>query len=1231
MREIAIFSFWLLAAAPFIDCIIIIPVSPTCDYYNESCTTISDVVEFLYTEANSSESINLILFPGSHFLADPWFLHSSLECTVTAESLYSRPTLTCAKLAHVSLSGSSTIYIEGIELHDCTFLNEMSTLLLNYSSFHANGDHYIHVNNSNASILNTELFIPLHIFYSDVTLMNLSLTNNHLSNVYQNHSSTTAVLTISNSMVSMSDVNIANNSVGKYDRVIIVNNSTLSISSRFMMTENIGILISGSSSVLTMSGSITISDNCGLLQLTSCKLTLIGHLNITNNYQMACCPEPSELGLITTRNSTAMYQGDIHVNDNMLGAFCIDQSQANFFGRMFLSGNTGDRGGAVFASNSFVNFDSLVSITNNTAATFGGAFYTYQSTLTFTNTSLISHNRAGKSGGGFFLYLSQINFHQKMDIQRNIANNGGGIYAISSRVRFYTKDVNQQVNITIAYNQAQNGNGGGIYLSTNSKIQLLKFDRDLLFYDTNDSLISVHFIENNATMKGGGIFVDDHTDFPSCTPTDELLSDCFIQILEVYSYSPPNGRSDRSTNVFFLKNSAKNGNSFYGGLTDRCKKSFFSQSKFSTIYKIYDPDLYDRYSDPLSVRFCSNYSSDIHKGQSINISVAAYNQNLQKVPARVFLKVNSGHGGLKEGQDIETVSNTCSNINFNVISSQTSENLIIYAEGPCLDSQLSSLTLPISFKHCPIGFQLSESSTECVCDSSISTFTCDVESETVIRFKNNSWVNYVNMSNASGLLIYPYCPYDYCQPPSQPISIDFNNIDNGSDSQCAFKRSGILCGGCQDGLSLVVGSSNCKKCGNFTLLLVIPIATAGIILVFMIMFLNFTVDVGTINGLILYCNTMAVLNSNPKTTYTDFLIEWINLGLGFETCFYNGMDEYSRAWLELAFPFYLITLVIIMMTTSEKSSKLARLLGSSNPVAALATLIFISYARLLRASMNIISLGILTYPNGRLEYVWLVDANILYLRGKHVPLFLAGAVILIISMTYTFFLMLQHLIPCECTKAIKWLDSPKLKSFMDAYHAPFLPAFRGWCGLLLLYRFIVFLVASLNYNGDQEINLLCVAILSFATISIKNMCGKIYKTWVSHIETVFLLNLGFFSVAEMYVRQMNDNLVTFLYVSHCVAIATLLCIFLIHLDMKFKLVAKLTKIRRQKPSEPISEVTASVGTISTEYMSTSVHYSSISDSNGRSGSKTGSQITSIQQDNREVKSFDELREELLDF
>ena len=45
------------------------------------------------------------------------------------------------------------------------------------------------------------------------------------------------------------------------------------------------------------------------------------------------------------------------------------------------------------------------------------------------------------------------------------------------------------------------------------------------------------------------------------------------------------------------------------------------------------------------------------------------------------------------------------------------------------------------------------------------------------------------------------CPFDYCLP----YSSDLNLSDR--DSQCQFKRSGLLCGQCQQDYSSIFGSS----------------------------------------------------------------------------------------------------------------------------------------------------------------------------------------------------------------------------------------------------------------------------------------------------------------------------------------------------------------------------------------------------------------------------------------
>ena len=110
----------------------------------------------------------------------------------------------------------------------------------------------------------------------------------------------------------------------------------------------------------------------------------------------------------------------------------------------------------------------------------------------------------------------------------------------------------------------------------------------------------------------------------------------------------------------------------------------------------------------------------------------------------------------------------------------------------------------------------------------------------------------VKKGEAFTVLIHPNCPFDYCYSLTKEVSINLN-VANGADAQCQFNRSGILCGSCQQGFSLSLGSSRCLQCHRYRPLVfaVILLASllAGIVLVTMLLVLNMTVADGLINGL----------------------------------------------------------------------------------------------------------------------------------------------------------------------------------------------------------------------------------------------------------------------------------------------------------------------------------------------------------------------------------------------
>ena len=93
----------------------------------------------------------------------------------------------------------------------------------------------------------------------------------------------------------------------------------------------------------------------------------------------------------------------------------------------------------------------------------------------------------------------------------------------------------------------------------------------------------------------------------------------------------------------------------------------------------------------------------------------------------------------------------------------------------------------------------------------------------------------------------------------------------------------------------------------------------------------------------------------------------------------------------------------------------------------------------------------LEYPTYN-RSVWLYDANIDYLAGKHIPLFImAVLVFLFLFLPYILLLLFgQWLQALSHLRLFSWVNSARLKPFMDSYHAPCKAKHRYWPGLLLV-------------------------------------------------------------------------------------------------------------------------------------------------------------------------------------
>lgn len=491
----------------------------------------------------------------------------------------------------------------------------------------------------------------------------------------------------------------------------------------------------------------------------------------------------------------------------------------------------------------------------------------------------------------------------------------------------------------------------------------------------------------------------------------------------------------------------------------------------------------------------------------------------------------SPQGDLLQGQQHHVEAN-CTNVTFVVQSPNNTETLVMYASGPCKNSKFSRTQVRLEFSRCtcPIGFQPTQHSNktcECGCDPEIReyTTTCEWASDSIIRENSNSWIAY---DPRRGYIFHKHCPFDHCLPSTTTVHIDLT-AQNGSDTQCNYNRHGILCGACKPGYSLSLGSSKCIECKESKLYggiigFVILVAFGGILLVSVLLFLNITVAVGTINGVVLYANVISANSSiflrYLGQSFPTVFVAWLNLDTGIDICVSEGSDAYVKAWLELLFPGYIFLIIIVIITISKHSKRFSCLIGKRDPAATLATMILLSYTKLLRSTITMLSVAKLEYTNRSSTIsVWRIEGNVPYLGGKHIALFVMALIILLVGFPFTVILFCwQWIVRYSNTKYASFMFHSRLEQVILTYSRPYHTDHRYWTGMLLFVRVVLYLIAGVDQSGEPQILLVATAILIGIIILIKSILLKrVYnKYFIDVLENLFLFNIFFLSAFMLY-------------------------------------------------------------------------------------------------------------------
>ena len=940
--------------------------------------------------------------------------------------------------------------------------------------------------------------------------------------------------------------------------------------------------ITDTNSYFSFYGSISFVNNSanlgGALYIQNSRISLNGDGYFSKNFT-----SPGVYIMFT--NNFGRYAG---------GAVCLEFSTLQMSGSVSLTkNNAATNGGAIALFESTIQmFENILLVSNN--AIIGGAIVLTRSTMQMCGNISLVENSATAKGGALYLNEATVQICGSVAFVNNNANIGGAIHTEASIISIGVNCSNIHVWSTIiVFRQNTATYSGGSISSIDSRLYFMGsalFDGNNAGYggaiilDGTSNLIqqpnlTLSFMNNTANEKGG-VFYYDHS-VSSCDRFKQYykhIPECFVSFEGItpelknnfasktgsFLYSGNLGSCYHSSGKISILQGCNNNLKHRHNFCSNLHLLFKNSNNTKETNQLFSADAED-------VKFCSfqRHSNtqmivSVFPGEKFSVSLTSMGTFNLPVSTKILHKIllpTDENIELRRMQRLTKVNNSCTNISYYLLVSenayQTTAHFKLYHQNSC-DSLVDGVNLFIDIKPCPLGFQLSRQRYKCTCDIWLQDFgvtDCNIDNLSVEREKNTFWLS--KQDNNSGLIFHNNrCPFDFCKDEKLNVTLD------NAGAQCDFNRNGTLCGQCREQYSLALGTLHCLYCANSSYIaLIIPFALAGIALVMVILLLHLTVDVGTLNGLIFYTN---IVHSNREvyfqhtreiTNFYAIFISWLNLDFGIETCFYDGMGIYAYSWLQFLFPFYLWFLIGAIIFICRYSQRISKSLGR-NPVAALGTLLFLSYGKVLNAIIAPLSKTELVLKSNHGSNstcsVWLYDGSVEYFaEPEHIALGLFAILILLFAFVpYTFILLFGHwLIGYSDKYFLSWLN--KIKPFLDVYYAPFKQEARYWIGLTLLARSALLLTIAINAVGSDSVNLLVITSVMGGLLSIK---GRVYEhRYKDVLESSFILNLLVFSVATFYLKDKNfESQPAILSASVGISFVIFIGILFFHIHLLFK-------------------------------------------------------------------------------
>ena len=701
---------------------------------------------------------------------------------------------------------------------------------------------------------------------------------------------------------------------------------------------------------------------------------------------------------------------------------------------------------------------------------------------------------------------------------------------------------------------------GNIFFSENSGLRgaAINIQNGYLFLQEK---LTANFTSNKASLKGGAIYIFNDYMF-------SLQQKCSLQILNYLK-----------TKLVFHRNRADEaGSAIYAANVYNCYMNNKLINASGLVYK-HAIKIFSNMGNTRSIStlprklLLCNKSAERkfhYLGEHIIFGVRAVDDNDENVYSviRVYFEFKNADEGAgsktswkissedEEKVVFENMNSNCSNLTIKILQNNVDlprniENINVSTAVTFFTPNGISASMPIVMKsNCPLGFQLNEFTKTCTCSQlyidvrniilagQIFINDCNIDNRSLPFLSPVSWVGTYNGS----FLVSLYCNTKYCEriPDSSSYIIHKNDTfiiqDSNKIRLCKGYRNGILCSQCptRNGtkLSVVFGSTECKKCSNWWLFTILIYGAAGPLLILLLFKLRLTITLGTINGIITYAqiaNGVLLHNLSQNILNSGYLLQLLgrfchtflsllNLNLGFSLCFFDGMNDLWKSGLSLVFPLYLFVIVLVLIVLSHYSTWFSKTISNSS-VQVLVTVIHVSFSKLLLAVIDIFSSSLVYFDSiHNSSRVWYNDATVIYGSVEHM-------ILMLVTIGIVCILLLPYL--TVVTTGIFLMKNKYIRKYLrpfhEAIHGPYKYKKHYWFSLRLVL--VIVLVVLYSILGGKNFfigNVIEIPIL-LIYIAAQAYARPYRSNSLNILELMIFLNYESVVSTTWYFYYMNEN------------------------------------------------------------------------------------------------------------